>query len=123
AHAQVTHVRVAHHARRQAHTLARRLDQSVRILLQQLVVERHLRERDGVTLTRGAIAEAVKDDERERAALVIQNYLSPAEKSLPGVEMNRATAQTRLTRRTAGRRSAVAAVQASRAWLDSGPYS
>jgi hypothetical protein len=68
-HVEVADLGVAHHAGGQPDARARRLDQGVRILFQQLVVEGHLGEGDGVALALRRVAEAVEDDKRKRAGL------------------------------------------------------
>src|SRR2546430_8164080 len=67
AEAQMAYIRIAHHTSRQTDALARGLDQSVRIFLAQLVIERHVGLGDRVAFTLSAIAKAVEKDQCQRS--------------------------------------------------------
>src|ERR1700749_2232038 len=77
AHIQVADLGIAHDARGQPDARARSFDERARVLLANLVVEGHPRERDCVAFARIAMAEAVENDERERPFLFEQNRNLP----------------------------------------------
>ena len=66
AQGQMTHLGVAHDARRQTHGLAARLQKHVRILAPQRIPYRRVGQRDGVARAGGRVAPPVEDDERAR---------------------------------------------------------